>query len=321
MQYVQTAAAIRQVQVGQEQVWQLHQLNAQMQMQQRAAAFQANLEQALFETEQMAKRVAATLRHDLFAAAILSHYHWLTVASIRPELFTDVQSKRAWADAAQILTSTQQRGQMEPSTSLALNQYVLGMEQLRGFRAILGDKPESFVAHAEATAERSANRVAELKGHAKLAGGAASATLLLAIILSSANSGAASLFWLIFLCLGALAGIKAKEMWETSDVHAGDERRLESAQQHAAQYAAFQADPNRGAFLQRAWTEHPLLFTEPVPQAPAPGEVTSGPVVQTYVERQLVERQVVVTRCKFCQQMTPVDGHTCQHCGAPGFGG
>jgi hypothetical protein len=32
-----------------------------------------------------------------------------------------------------------------------------------------------------------------------------------------------------------------------------------------------------------------------------------------------VERQVVVTRCKFCGQLTPVDVQVCQHCGAGKF--
>lgn len=32
-----------------------------------------------------------------------------------------------------------------------------------------------------------------------------------------------------------------------------------------------------------------------------------------------VERQVVVTRCKFCGQLTPVDCQVCQHCGAGKF--
>ena len=32
-----------------------------------------------------------------------------------------------------------------------------------------------------------------------------------------------------------------------------------------------------------------------------------------------VERQVVVTRCKFCGQLTPVDFQVCRHCGAGKF--
>lgn len=32
-----------------------------------------------------------------------------------------------------------------------------------------------------------------------------------------------------------------------------------------------------------------------------------------------IERQVVVTRCKFCKQLTPVDLEACKNCGAPKF--
>lgn len=321
MQYVQAAAQIRQVQIGQQQVWQLSQLNAQLQMQQRAAAFQANLGQALFETEQMAKRVAATLRHDLFAAAILSHYWWQTISGIRPDHFTDVHSKRAWADAAQILTSTQQRGQMDPGTSLAVNQYLMGMEQFRGLRAIVGENPDSFLAHAETTAKRSTDRAATLMQRAIVVGTGAAAALIVILVANATKSEALGFFWLVFLGLCALSFYLGKEWMDASTNGETDRSKLARAKQAVAEYEAFKADPNRGMFLQRAWTDHPLLFNEPIPEVPAPGQAAAGVSVQTYVERQLVERQVVVTRCKFCQQMTPVDGHTCQHCGAPGFGG
>jgi hypothetical protein len=32
-----------------------------------------------------------------------------------------------------------------------------------------------------------------------------------------------------------------------------------------------------------------------------------------------VERQVVVSRCKFCNKLTPVDADACSHCGAANF--
>lgn len=32
-----------------------------------------------------------------------------------------------------------------------------------------------------------------------------------------------------------------------------------------------------------------------------------------------IEREVIVTRCKFCQQLTPVDLEGCRSCGAPKF--
>lgn len=37
------------------------------------------------------------------------------------------------------------------------------------------------------------------------------------------------------------------------------------------------------------------------------------------IAQHTVERQVVVTRCKFCQHLTPVDLDTCKNCGAAKF--
>ncbi len=41
--------------------------------------------------------------------------------------------------------------------------------------------------------------------------------------------------------------------------------------------------------------------------------------VERHVERHTIERQVVVVRCKFCAELTPVDASKCKHCGAASF--
>lgn len=48
------------------------------------------------------------------------------------------------------------------------------------------------------------------------------------------------------------------------------------------------------------------------------GATGDVPEVQRIIER-TIERQVVVTRCKFCHELTPVDLERCKSCGAPKF--
>ena len=47
--------------------------------------------------------------------------------------------------------------------------------------------------------------------------------------------------------------------------------------------------------------------------APAPRPDT------VIVKEKVIERQVMVTRCKFCGQITPVDLNNCEKCGAAAF--
>jgi hypothetical protein len=54
-------------------------------------------------------------------------------------------------------------------------------------------------------------------------------------------------------------------------------------------------------------------FTRPVYAEPSPA--AHAPVVHHVV----VERQVVVTRCKYCGHLTPVDLEACQGCGGAKF--
>lgn len=52
-------------------------------------------------------------------------------------------------------------------------------------------------------------------------------------------------------------------------------------------------------------------------EAAAPEAAAEGERVRV-VER-IVEREVLVIRCKLCQQITPVEQDTCKHCGQASF--
>jgi len=310
---IQTSAQLAQVS-------QLNALNAHFEEQRRAAAIQANLGQALFETERMAKRVAATLQHDAFAAAVLS-YDWLAlIQGIHSSHFTDVDHKRAWANAHDTLTSAYRNGQFDPHVAPLLTPYFQNRAHFYELLARVDGDPNAFYAaaqqrHAAATRSKPLSPTVPV-GLVIATGG----LFFAAVIAGLAEASGAFAFFFMLGFLGAIASILAFVSASSSKAaHRSAQARYEAACRHLEAFSAFMRDPNAGAFLQRIWDEHPLLFHEPIPTPTA--SMPPSPSVQTFVERKVVERHVVVTRCRFCRGMTPVDGPTCQHCGAPGFGG
>jgi hypothetical protein len=92
--------------------------------------------------------------------------------------------------------------------------------------------------------------------------------------------------------------------WNSSYTSAGDREALD-ARAAAAVSAAM-------SFAGASYAAGPAIVQH-FYQAPA-----APPPPQQQVQH-TVERQVVVTRCKFCGQLTPVDFQVCQHCGAGKF--
>lgn len=320
-QLVQTAAQLQQVRLSQQQLWQLAQVNQQLALQQQATAFQADLHQALFETENAAKRVAATMAQDPFAAAVLAHEWSPRIRGIAPHMFTDVATKRAWSEAHGTLDGAVLRGDAEPALRESVHRYLRTMAEWQRLRGPLGQDPDWFVADARARLQQIQAQADAKARSLKLVGAVTFGLLLLFIVAVAAGAQVAGLLFFL-LVAGVVAG--GFKLQGNTNIHklvraarascAGAERMFDT-------HARFMADPDHGGFLQKAWHEHPLLFRAPIPDPSLPASSpTSGSHVQTYVERQLVERHVVVTRCRFCKQLTPVDGPTCAHCGAPGFG-
>ncbi len=81
---------------------------------------------------------------------------------------------------------------------------------------------------------------------------------------------------------------------------------------------AYITDGERAVFEDRAGhaVESAHDRPAPVPQPPPP---PARPAAATDAGAHVIERQVLVTRCKHCSAITPVDFGTCQHCGAPKF--
>jgi len=311
-------AARRQNELSHAQLHQLGHLNNQLWLQQQSAAFQADISQALFETERVANRVRGTMGPDPFAAAVVSHYWLLRIGGIQPHSFAHIEQKRAWADATQILHHAIERSRSDGACQASVTAYIGQLDAWNHLRMPFGDHPDAYLAaaghHAHAGNAAAARKLLLARIVLGIAG-----SVVLFFFLMLALSGVAAAMVLIFLCLpiGALC-VAALLAWSAARRNA--EVAAAGAQHAHGAVTAFQqfmSAPTGGVALERAWHEHPLLFREPAPEAPS--ATGHGQSVQTYVERQVVERQVIVARCKFCKQLTPADADGCRSCGAPAF--
>lgn len=319
---IQTAAQVAHLRVGQAQLQvghaQLHQLaylNSQIAIQQQMAAFQANLHQALFETERMARRIAATVPEDLFSAGVHAYYWLQRLSGIGPQHFQDVANKRAYGDAYDSIAAALRRAQQTPDVNGSLATYLELMHRLNQLRAAIGDDEERYLGGYNAQLEQAQSRERKAKIHLIIGSVAAAVILVLALAALAENGPGAGLALVAAVIIGGFS----KSLIDERRRVAGRARELADAEEAVARLHAFMEDPKTGGYLTHVWSEHPLLFNEPIPEA-SPTSGGSTNTIQTYVERRIVERQTVVTRCKFCHQNTPVDAPVCQSCGAPGFG-
>lgn len=317
-QYIQTSAQFAQAS-------ELAALNAHLREQRAEAALQANLGQALFETEQMADHVTRILPQDLFAAAVLS-YDWLhRFRRIEPADFNDVDQKRAWTAAHGTLVSAYRKAQFDREVAPLLTPYFQNRARFSELLEAVDCDPHAYHAAAQrhyAMATRPKPKPpTALRGAAIASGGL---FLLAGVCYLAGAKLAAVAFFLLSIIGQNLTAILGLSVASTNASIRRAQRQYEIHRRALEAYSAFAQDPNGGLFLQKMWHEHPLLFSKPPPTASRPSQLPSSSAsasVQTFVERHIVERHVVVTRCRFCRNMTPVDAPACQHCGAPGFGG
>lgn len=269
----------------------------------------ANLHQALFETEQTATRVAATLPHDPFAAGVVAHFWLKRIEGLGPNDFPDITQKRAWSDAVNTLTAAAQRGRAEQD----FTRYLVALQQREALLAQVGGDPEH---HVQVARSITARKEAERRKNSlflKLAVVMVALSLPVGIVvelLARRTGGccfAPTLLGGIGVAIHSLVGRGSARR----DVEGALERQR-AAEAAAEALRRFMADLNSGQFIDRMDRDHPLLAR--APDVMPPPSSSAVPSVQMY--ERVVERQVVVTRCRFCSQMTPTGTH-CQNCGAP----
>lgn len=264
----------------------------------RQFAWQGNLNHALHETEQRARRVSSVEQHDVFAAAVLAR-EWLSnVHGLEAGQFHDLHAKRAVTEALEYLQRVAHPG---PALEGDIAAYFARMDHLARFRRVAGEDPARYVDEARRRFEQQGTGLLWLIGIVPCA-------LLGLLMLASPSPGSA----IVFAVLGSpfvIALMNARQKKTAL------ERELRERNETGRSYQAFLTAADGFLWLQRMWAEHRLLF-EAAPVVPASGRSHAGPLV----ERHVVERQIVVVRCRFCRQLSPVDRPTCEHCGAAGFG-
>ncbi len=290
------------------QAAQMAMMNYQMHQQQQMHAWQANLQQALHETEQTARRVYNTTQADPFAAAAIASSWLQRIQGLHVSQFHDLQAKRAWSEACGLLDGAVRAARNDGRGAQELDSYMRLMDTMGRYQSHFSGDPDHYVA------QLNRHHSGVSKGYEW---GGVTLLLLVGSIVSLVSAKGDLGPLLFALCFfGAiytawLAFQATRKLARSADF-------VIAGQRVCADYKAFMVDPAAGGWLQAIWSQHPALFQEPIPTGPvSDGRVSSSHV---HVERKLVERQIVVVRCKFCKQLSPVDLPTCEHCGSPGFG-
>lgn len=273
--------------------------------QQRMQQWQANLHQALHETEEAARKASAALPHDLFAAGVLARAAQRRAAGMGPQLFHDFQAKRAWTAATSAIEAASRAAAGDRAVHENVEGYLNRMDRLAGFQNRIGQDPMRFLADEE-------NRLSVVPG------GVIRIVLGIVFIVGGmltlgSKTGA-------FFMLGGVIGVSLLAFGiGARNKRLAAQARYDEAKRVVEEARAFHSSPDGLGWLQGAWARHRLLFEEPPPLHAQAAFAQTGGAGGFYVERQ-VERQIVVTRCRYCRKNTPVDRPTCEHCGAAGFG-
>ncbi len=276
------------------------------------------LNQALFETEQKAARIAATMPHDTFAAAVLATYFLPSIPPVQTHHFVSLENKRAWDKATGTIYSAIALIRSDKVSAQKLDQYLYANSECQ---QILGPWAWDLITKPETVGIYARGRAQEKKKALRLfiiAAGSSCVSALLFGILHSLEVPADILFFLA--CVGLIfATYDLYKKWvRVQQETMAAEKDYRDITLRSRSLESFQKNPKGGLFLEQIKKLHPLIHNEPPPLVQPSRE--KAPTVHTYVEKQIVERQVVVVPCKFCRRLTPSCEPTCQSCGAPGFG-
>ena len=237
---------------------------------------------------------------------------WLQALSwVNAGIFSDFHRKQTW-EQCRITFQTARDALYAGGQEGALANAYMQVEDREVFLyGILGQAPDDVVSHGDrALQAMRLSRKKHLIVFAVLGG----MGLLGAIVLAALSHSGGLFVFFMFLLAVVVGGPAASKLPNTSrNVHAAD---LHRRNLHACLHEWHTLHTSDGGFamLARVRSEHPLLLQPPVNDA-AGSPASSRPQV---VERETVERQVVVGRCKYCSQLTPIDLTRCRTCGAEG---
>jgi hypothetical protein len=289
--------------VQRAQLAQLQQLNVQLQAQQTEAQTQRYLSDVLLTVSQAADRVERTLGRDVLAAGILAHRWLQTTHWVHAGLFSDFGRKRAWEQCRAVLDRARDQLWNGGAEAQLANAYLQLEDRMAELTALFQGDPRTSV---QRIANESRSKAWWSKaygiGAAAVAGGALLFSMLLLI-----GGGADALLVVWFFAGVVLFALGSFSLQARAQAKAAAVRYAQLAES-CAELEALQSSENGARWLEKFRAEHPLLVRAPAPES-APSSVSH------VVERQTIERQVVVARCKFCGQLTPVDHPRCGNCG------
>jgi hypothetical protein len=273
------AAVHREFQVGQ-----LNQLNVQLWMQQAEDQKQRYLSDVLLGVAAGADRIERTIEKDQFAAGILAHRWLQAVHWVHGSMFSDFDRKQRWQDCYRILIVARDRLWADPLLAEKANKYLCIEDNLAELRNAVGP-------NAKHIAEQASMQLRSQK--------AAYDSTRKAVPLDAAVES------LIMVGVRAAARFPASLLGRAEATRAQDAAHATYLRAKLAELA--QAEATGTPFIDCVRQEHPLLMNAP----DAEQAVQRAPVLA----RHTIERQIVVVRCKYCAQLTPVDHSRCEHCG------
>lgn len=304
-----------------------------------------DLANALPTFRHLAHRVEEAMRTDPFTALVLSHDAQAILRSHAARDFADMPLRHEWRNLYDVFNRAQVNANTRPELGAKLARYLRCRETIWRYAQWLGNDPDGFV-HGHWMSLNAAKKLTDRRRKEIRTNLALAAASFCILILAAARDlepvgVLATLGLLIWLVLALVSFMH----WLGARANERKAQKTYDSLEHVHQMAhAFVAHPEGGGFLVRLTHEHPLLFQAPVARTAtfevrhsvgdlgferalaelegAMRDLGSGFASRNRAPAErVVERQIVVTRCKFCRGMTPVDASTCQHCGAPGFGG
>jgi hypothetical protein len=251
------------------------------------------LAQVLYEADRTAGALEYLARSDPFSAGVIACLRLRVFSSLDASLFPTFEQKKSWDAAIARL-----RGLWAPleQDRNALD-YLSAWDEVGRWNDALGDRQQ--VERNLSVAHRSARYARMWPKGMVWAGGA---VFVLSVV--SLAVGYLSAFVVIgplLSIIGAVWLLVSAESVKTAE----DRERAYATE--CRRFDAFMAAPSGGGRLARFAAQHPALVSFDPLNAPVNGS-TTGP-------DRLIERQVVVARCRYCGQMTPVDLGGCQFCG------
>lgn len=309
-QHAQIGLARQQLQQAQQANRFLQGIQLQLEQQRVQQQHQALLQQVLFETDRAARDISGLAMRDSFAAAIHSRMRLDAVQGIDASHFQAFEHKKVWSDSIGALSRCWRDVEQNPHARDLATRFLAAAQQMNVWQRALGPQPDQRLQQLHQLDVGARQDAKKAKSFLLGAVGALGASILMTIILSAATDAGGCGGPFIVGSIIAIVVFLQKFM-DANNRERKAQLDYEAYRSDTEQFGAFMQNPHGGRLLEEIATKHPAVLGFDPSQNPPPSSGSSS-----VVERHVVERQVVVTRCRYCGALTPVDLAGCQNCGA-----